>query len=85
MAKRRVGLEPERPEAVLPDRALYLQTFSHLLIVNELLSLSLSLSLFVMRLPRVIAGAPISTASRSLAGGRIPITSLHSSRSCMHL
>jgi len=33
------------PEAVLPDRALYLPTFSHLLIVKKLLSLSLSLSL----------------------------------------
>jgi hypothetical protein len=32
-------LGPERPEAVLPDRALYLLTF------NKLLSLSLSLSL----------------------------------------
>jgi hypothetical protein len=30
----------ECPEAVLPDRALYLPTFSHLLIVNKLLSLS---------------------------------------------
>ena len=47
MAKRRVGveysqslLEPVRPGAVLPDRALYLPTFSHLLIVNKLLSLS---------------------------------------------
>ena len=33
-----------RPEAVLPDRALCLPTFSHLLIVNKT-SLSLSLSL----------------------------------------
>ena len=32
-------LGPERPEAVLPDRALYLPIFSHLLIVNKLLSL----------------------------------------------
>jgi hypothetical protein len=30
----------EFPELVLPDRALYLPTFSHLLIVNKLLSLS---------------------------------------------
>ena len=37
----------ERPEAVLPDRALYLPTFSHLLIVNKLLSLSISLALSV--------------------------------------
>jgi hypothetical protein len=39
----------ECPEAVLPDMALYFPTFSHLLIVNKLLSLSplspLSLSL----------------------------------------
>jgi hypothetical protein len=33
----------EFPEAVLPDRVIYLPTFSHLLIVNKLLSLSLSL------------------------------------------
>ena len=31
-------LGPERPEAVLPDRALYLTTVSQLLIVNKLLS-----------------------------------------------
>jgi hypothetical protein len=36
---------PPSPEAVLPDRALYLPTFSHLMIVDTLLSLSLSLSL----------------------------------------
>jgi len=29
----------QRPEAVLPDRVLYLPTFNHLLIVNKLLSL----------------------------------------------
>jgi hypothetical protein len=38
-------LEPERPEAVLPDRALCLPTFSHFLIVNKLLSLALALAL----------------------------------------
>jgi hypothetical protein len=37
---RRHMLEPVRPEAVLPDRALCLPTFSHFLIVNKLLSLS---------------------------------------------
>jgi hypothetical protein len=37
---RRHMLEPVRPEAVLPDRALYLPTASHLFIVNKLLSLS---------------------------------------------
>ena len=53
MAKLRVGveyspsmLEPVRPEAVSPDRALCLLTFSHFVIVNKTsLSLSLSLSL----------------------------------------
>jgi hypothetical protein len=51
MAKRRVGaeyspsmLEPVRPGAVSPDRALCLPTFSHFLIVNKT-SLSRSLSL----------------------------------------
>jgi hypothetical protein len=46
VAKRRVGveyspsmLEPVRPGAVSPDRALCLPTFSHLVIVNKLLSL----------------------------------------------
>ena len=37
-------LKPVRPEAVLLNRALCLQTFSHFLIVNLSLSLSLSLS-----------------------------------------
>ena len=53
MPKRRVGveyslstLEPVRLEAVSPERALYLPTFSHLVIINTTpLSLSLSLSL----------------------------------------
>ena len=47
MAKRRLGeeyspsmLEPARPGAVSPDRALCLPTFSHFLIVNKLHSLS---------------------------------------------
>jgi hypothetical protein len=50
MAKRRVGvecspsiLEPVRPGAVSPDRALCLPTFSHFVIVNKT---SLSLSLY---------------------------------------
>jgi hypothetical protein len=43
---RRHMLEPLRPEAVLPDRALCLPTFSHFLIVNKTsLSLPPSLSL----------------------------------------
>jgi hypothetical protein len=54
MAKRRVGVEyspsmlkPVRPEAVSPDRALCLPTFSHFVIVNKTsLSLSLSLSIY---------------------------------------
>ena len=33
---------PERPEAVLPDRALYFPTFSHFLIVNTFFSHSFS-------------------------------------------
>jgi len=36
-------LEPVRPEAVSPDRAFCLPTFSHFLIVNNFLSLSLLL------------------------------------------
>jgi hypothetical protein len=62
MAKRRVGveyspstLEPVRPGAVSPDRALCLPTFSHFVIVNKTsLSLSpLSLSLALPLLPGV--------------------------------
>ena len=37
-------LEPERPEAVWPDRALSLSNFSHFLIVSKLFSLSLALT-----------------------------------------
>ncbi len=37
-------LGPKRPEAVLPDRVLYLPTLSHFLIANNPLSLALSLS-----------------------------------------
>ena len=44
-------LEPVRPEAVLPGRALCLPTFSHFLIANKtslsLSPLSLSLSFFI--------------------------------------
>ena len=39
---RRHMLEPERPEAVWPDRALCLPTLCHFLIVNKILSLSLN-------------------------------------------
>ena len=53
MAKRRLGveyspsiLEPVRPGAESPDRALCLPTFSHFVIANKRsLSLSLSISL----------------------------------------
>ena len=38
-------LAPERAEAVSPDRAVCLPTFSHFLIVNKLFFLCLSLSL----------------------------------------
>ena len=41
---RRHMLEPMRPEAVLPDRALCLPTFSHFLIVNKT---SISFSFFL--------------------------------------
>jgi len=44
-------LEPVRPEAVLPDRALFLPTFSHFLIVDKTsLFLSRSLSLLLLLL-----------------------------------
>jgi hypothetical protein len=36
-------LGPERPEALLPDRALYLQTFSHFLISHFLIVAVLSI------------------------------------------
>ena len=57
MAKRRVGveywlsmLEPVRPKAVSPDRALCLPTFSHFVIVNKTsLIHRLSLSLELMK------------------------------------
>ncbi len=52
MAKRSVGLEcststlePVRPGAVSPDRALCSMTFSHFLIINKNLSFSLTLTL----------------------------------------
>ena len=43
-------LGPVRPEAVSPDRALCLPTFSHLLIVDKLLSLSSVIYLIVNKL-----------------------------------
>jgi hypothetical protein len=52
-------LEPVHPEAVLPDRALCLPTFSHHLIVNKLLSLSLQTSV-----------CPSKSPSRSLEAAR---------------
>ena len=45
---RRHMLEPERPEAVWPVKALRSPTFSRFSIVNKLLSLSLSLSLLIL-------------------------------------
>ncbi len=50
-------LAPERAEAVSPDRALCLPTFSHFLIVNKFFSLSLSLA-------RSLALSPSHTESR---------------------
>ncbi len=52
---RRHTLEPVRPEAVLPDRALCLPTFSHFLIVNKT---SLSLSLSLLPSPRLLPPPP---------------------------
>jgi hypothetical protein len=51
------------PEAVLPDRALYLPTFSHFLIVNKT-SLSLSLSL---------TGQDACPGPRTVVGLRVPL------------
>ncbi len=69
MPKRRVGveyslstLEPVRLEAVSPERALYLPTFSHLVIVNTApLSLSLSLSLLNLCTPIRHFHCPLQT------------------------
>jgi hypothetical protein len=54
---RRQILGPERPEAVLPDKAFYLPTLSHLLIVNKPLSLSLSFSLAQLSSPEMLTFA----------------------------
>ena len=67
----------ECPEAVLPDRALYLTTFSHLLIVNNLVSLSLSLggkssvTLYLGEIPRTMRG---NKMIKSVKEGEIPWT-----------
>jgi hypothetical protein len=83
MTKRRVGveyspstLEPVRPGAVSPDRALYLPTFSHFMIVNKT-SLSLSLSLAHSRLALANTTSrkptkPTSTCDPSLRAQRPP-------------
>ena len=81
MPKRRVGveyslstLEPVRLEAVSPERALYLPTFSHLVIVNttplslSLFSLSLSLSLFSLSLSPGSRGRTSGWAGVGLSG-----------------
>jgi hypothetical protein len=81
MPKRRVGveyslstLEPVRLEAVSPERALYLPTFSHLVIVNttplslSLFSLSLSLSLFSLSLSPGSRGRTSGWAGVCLSG-----------------
>jgi len=45
-------LEPVRPVAVSPDKALYLPTFSHFVIVNKTsLALSLSPPFFLIGVP----------------------------------
>jgi hypothetical protein len=65
MPKRRVGVwySPShagdvRPEAVLPDRALCLPTFSHFLIVNKT-----SLSLSLPPNPFIVVDAPLRSLS----------------------
>jgi len=72
MANRRVGveyspstLEPVRPGAVSPDRALCLPTFSHFVIVNKT-----SLSLFLLRIwrPQKFLTAQESSFTYSLSG-----------------
>ena len=72
MAKRRVGveyspsmLEPVRPGAVSPDKALYLPTFSHLVIVN---TTPLSLSLFSLSLSPGSRGRTSGWAGVCLSG-----------------
>jgi hypothetical protein len=51
----------QRPEAVLPDRVLYLPTFNHLLIVNKLLSLP-------PRSPRTLCLKGQGTRNAGMAG-----------------
>jgi hypothetical protein len=71
-AKRRVGveyspsmLEPVRPGAVSPDRALYLPTFSHFVIVNKT---SLSFSLLHLQQSKVAPRHPEElTSGRAVA------------------
>ena len=71
---RRHTLEPVRPEAVLPDRALYLPTFTHLLIVNKLLSLSLQTSVCPSKSPSrsLETARPVGRASAVGEGFGIP-------------
>ena len=65
-------LGPERAETVLPDRALFLPTFSHLLNVNKIsLALSLSLSCAGCRL----GGFPVGHdwwGGERVVGGVLP-------------
>ena len=57
---RRHMLELVRPEAVLPDRALCLTTFSHFWLSINLLSHSLTLSLSLVSLSRSLSLFPLS-------------------------
>jgi len=60
-------LEPVRPEAVLPDRALRLPTFSHLLMVNKTaLSRSLARSLALVATYKLLESFVSNKLSHSL-------------------
>ena len=59
---------PERPEAVLPDRALYLPTLSNLLIVNKLLSLARARSTSPLLLPQPLTGRRTSQETGGSGG-----------------
>ena len=93
MAKRRVGveyspsmLEPVRPGAVSPDRALCLPTFSHFLIVNKTsLSLSLSSSAPAHSKPFCNMAAAYTAASMqvfSSSASTSILTTQHTYRTC---
>ncbi len=69
----------EHPEAVLPERALYLPTCSHLLIVNTLLSLSLSGLSLVLSLSAYLVQQLTLEKRAPVTDCRSPCPALHSS------